>query len=185
MREHVHAERAGEVGELTADPPEADDPERRACGVAQLEPVARLPVACLHRGAELRQPLQQREREREGTLGDRARVRAGRDDDRDPARPRRLYVDPVDADAAPPEHAQLRRSRDVLRRHRSVAPNDQRLGLRQQRAPVADHDRAEDLLGDRMHRTGGDDHAPAAVRAPCARKSESEPTPTKRKPCSA
>ena len=116
---HLHPEAGGAPGDRLADPPEADDPERRAVDVGAEDSwpgshVCQSPLRA--NGDRLGEPARRRHQQREGEVGGGVGQRVGRVADRDAARGGGVDVDVVVADRVVGDRPQVRAARRSARR---------------------------------------------------------------------
>ena len=111
MEEHAHLERPGPACDGGADASQADDPQRRARHLAAekraLRP-GRAPAAGAHEHVSFHDPATDGEHQRDREIGRRGVEHPRRVRDRDAARPARVDVDAVVADAVVRDEPQRR-----------------------------------------------------------------------------
>jgi hypothetical protein len=127
VRDHVHAERAGQASHLAPDGAEADHPEAGAVEVETHHSVAPGPAAVVDHEVELAQALGRGQDQGERALRDRAAADAGRVDDRHAQPGGGLHVDVVVPRSGAGHRAQPRSPREQHRIEAGAA-HDQDLG---------------------------------------------------------
>ena len=126
VRDHLHAERAGDLRDVPADPAQPDDADRLAAELRPLEPLA-VPLAAPHRLGRPGDVAHQREQQPHRMLGRAHRVRTRRVHHRDAAPGGGVDVDRVHPGPRARDHLEARRAGQQIRGHVGLAPHDERM----------------------------------------------------------